>query len=468
MLLEIEARFPSATDLGFLLHKNPARLQSFELSFGRAQVFYPVAEAERCRVALLLEVDPIGLVRDRRGPAGRGFQLEAYVNDRPYVASSFLSVAIAEVFGTALNGRCKSHPELVERKLAFEAHLPTLPCRGGEALLRRLFEPLGYAIDARRLPLDPRFPSFGESTCYEVVLRAELRLRELLQHLYVLVPVLDDEKHYWVGEAEVEKLFAKGGDWLATHPERELISRRFLRHQRRLTRDALARLAGEEELDPDAVAQERDDEERALERPIALDELRRRAVLAYLDSHEVRAVVDLGCGEGKLLHALAPRRSLARICGVDVSPSALERAAVRLRLEELPEKERARFSLWHGSLVYRDARLQGFELATALEVIEHLDPPRLEAFARCVLEHARPQALFLTTPNREHNALFAGLRAGAFRHRDHRFEWTRAELRTWAEAMAARFGYAVSFAGIGVDDPVHGPPTQVALFERRS
>jgi 3' terminal RNA ribose 2'-O-methyltransferase Hen1 len=309
MLLEIETRHAPATDLGFLLHKNPARAQSFELSFGRAHVFYPAADATRCRAALFVEVDPIGLVRDRRGPAGNGFQLEAYVNDRPYVASSFLAVAIAEVFGTALNGRSKERPELASRPLPLEAHLPTLPCRGGEKLLRRLFEPLGYAIEARRLELDARFPSFGEGSCFEVTLRGEVRLQELLQHLYVLVPVLDDEKHYWVGEAEVQKLFAHGGEWLAAHPERELISRRYLRHQRRLTREALARLSGEEEADPDARALERDDEERALERPIALDELRRRAVLEYVESHGVRSVLDLGCGEGKLLQALASRKT---------------------------------------------------------------------------------------------------------------------------------------------------------------
>src|SRR5678810_1475939 len=135
----------------------------FELSFGRVHVFYPRASAEECTAALLLEIDPVGLVRNRRGPAGEGFALEQYVNDRPYVASSFLSVAISQVFGSALSGKCRDKPELAEVPLPLVARLPVVPCRGGEAFLRKLFEPLGYAVVATRLALDERFPEWGES-----------------------------------------------------------------------------------------------------------------------------------------------------------------------------------------------------------------------------------------------------------------------------------------------------------------
>src|SRR5436190_17920500 len=149
MLLTITNTKPPATDLGYLLHKNPSRVQSFELSFGKAHVFYPEATENRCVAALLLDVDPVGLVRSRRGPAGEGGLLDQYVNDRPYVASSFMSVAIAQVFGSALSGRSKDRPELVETPLPLEARLSVLPCRGGEGFLRRLFEPLGYDVTAR-------------------------------------------------------------------------------------------------------------------------------------------------------------------------------------------------------------------------------------------------------------------------------------------------------------------------------
>src|SRR5437016_1864350 len=191
MLLTVTTTHRPATDLGFLLHKNPARPQEFELSFGKAHVFYPQAGDERCTAALLLEVDPVHLVRSRRGPAGEGGRLDQYVNDRPYVASSFLSVAIAQVFGSALSGRSKDRPELVETALPLEARLSVLPCRGGEGFLRRLFEPLGYEVTARRHPLDEKFPDWGESPYHSVSLRATRPLHELLSHLYVLVPVLD-------------------------------------------------------------------------------------------------------------------------------------------------------------------------------------------------------------------------------------------------------------------------------------
>src|SRR5690349_1029846 len=188
MLLTITTTHRPATDLGYLLHKNPARAQSFALGFGQVHVFYPEATEERCTAALLLDVDPVGLVRKDHGA---GFTLDQYVNDRPYVASSFLSVAIAQVFGSALAGRSKERPELAEAPLPFEARLAVLPCRGGEAFLRRLFEPLGYAVAVTRHPLDERFQEWGEGPYYTVTLRADCRLRDLLTHLYVLIPVLD-------------------------------------------------------------------------------------------------------------------------------------------------------------------------------------------------------------------------------------------------------------------------------------
>jgi 3' terminal RNA ribose 2'-O-methyltransferase Hen1 len=246
MLLTITTTHTPATDLGYLLHKNPFKAQRFELSFGTANVFYPEAKETRCTAALLVDVDPIGLVR-RRGSSAEGGLLDQYVNDRPYVASSFLSVAIGEVFRSAMAGRSADRPDLVETRIPLEASLPVVPSRGGERLLRALFEPLGYEVTAVRLRLDEQFSEWGESAYYTVALRATVPLKDLLTHLYVLIPVLDNDKHYWVGEDEVEKLLRHGGSWLATHPEREQITRRYLKHQRSLARQALARLLAEDE-----------------------------------------------------------------------------------------------------------------------------------------------------------------------------------------------------------------------------
>jgi 3' terminal RNA ribose 2'-O-methyltransferase Hen1 len=464
MLLTIATTHNPATDLGYLLHKNPAKLQEFELSFGKAHVFYPEATAERCTAALLLDVDPVGLVRGRKGPAGEGFALEQYVSDRPYAASSFLSVAIAQVFGSALAGRSKGRQELADAPLPLSARVAALPCRGGEGFLRSLFEPLGYEVTASRLPLDRRFPAWGESAYFNVELSARCRLSELLTHLYVLVPVLDDDKHYWVGEAEVEKLLRQGEGWLASHPQKEAIAYRYLKHRRSLMRQTLARLVEEDQLDPDEEAAAHGQQEETLEKRISLNEERLGSVVAVLKASGAKRVLDLGCGEGKLLKALLAEKQFEEITGVDVSTRTLERAAERLRLEQLAEKQRERIRLIQGGLTYRDKRLQGKDAAAVVEVIEHLDPPRLDAFARALFECARPRTVVLTTPNAEYNVRFESLPAGTLRHKDHRFEWTRSEFQKWSEDTARRFGYGVRLAPIGLNDPEVGSPTQMAIF----
>jgi 3' terminal RNA ribose 2'-O-methyltransferase Hen1 len=455
MLLTITYAQAPATDLGYLLHKNPARVQSFALTFGNAHVFYPQVGPERCTAALLLEIDPVGLVRGRHSGGSDGL-LDQYVNDRPYVASSFLSVAIAEVFSSALAGRSKDRPELVAATLPLEAAISVLPCRGGEEFLRRLFEPLGYEVTATGLPLDEHFAEWGASPYYRVTLRGNVRLRDLLRHIYVLVPVLDDEKHYWVGDAEVEKLLRNGEGWLAQHPERELITGRYLKYQRSLAREALARLVGDEEAEPDP--------DKRPERQPGLHDERLAAVAAALKATGARRVLDLGCGEGKLLRLLLAERQFEQIIGLDVSYRSLETARDRLDLERLPTAQRARIELLHGSLTYRDARLSGFDAAAVVEVIEHLDPARLEAFEQVLFGHARPGTVLLTTPNAEYNARFASLPAGAMRHTDHRFEWTRSEFAAWANAVAERHGYSVRFASLGPVDPELGAPTQMGVF----
>ena len=470
MLLTISTTARPATDLGYLLHKNPGRIHNFDLSFGKATVFYPVATPERCTVCLLLEVDPIGLVRRKSGPAGDGGLLTQYVNDRPYVASSFLSVAISEVFGTALGGRCKDRPELATQPLPFTVDLPVVPSRAGEQLIRDLFEPLGYRVDAERLDLDGKFPQWGLSRYYNVTLTGSHRLQDLLSHINVLIPVLDDEKHYWVGDDEVDKLLRRGGDWLPSHPAKEQIARRYLKHRRSLAEQALERLTTDADLDgedPVAPTSKGLGREEALETRISLNSERISRIAGVVQTSGAKSVVDLGCGEGKLLRELVKQRQLTRIVGMDVSLRSLEWARDRLHLEQLAPAFRDRIELIHGSLVYRDRRLQGFDLATVIEVIEHLDAARLRTFERVLFEYARPQFVVITTPNSEYNVKFETLPAGQFRHPDHRFEWTRAEFESWAGGIAERFSYAVKFDGIGNADPLLGTPTQMAVFEIR-
>lgn len=467
MLLSITTSHSPATDLGYLLHKNPFKAQEFALTFGRAHVFYTDAEKERCTAVLLVDVDPVALVRSRRGPAGEGGLLDQYVNDRPYVASSFLSVAIGDVYRSAMAGRSKERQELVDTAIPLEIVIPAVPSRGGERLIASLFEPLGYEVQANRLPLDEKFPEWGASSYYRLELRAVKPLKNVLTHLYVLLPVLDNDKHYWVGDDEVEKLIRHGEGWLASHPEREQIARRYLKNQRSLAREALSRLLAEEEPAEDAapeVVSKAAEREATLERPISLNERRIEEVLKALRDSNASSVLDLGCGEGKLLSALLKDRTFARVVGVDVSIRALEMASERLNLDRLPATVRDKLQLLHGALTYRDKRLAGFDAAAVVEVIEHLDAGRLLAFERVLFEFARPKTVVITTPNSEYNVRFPNLAAGNLRHPDHRFEWTRAQFREWATAVAVRYRFDVRFAPVGEEDAHVGPPTQMAIF----
>jgi len=466
MLLTITNTRPPATDLGYLLHKNPSRVQAFELSFGKAHVFYSEATDQRCTAALLLDVDPVALVRTRRGPPGEGGALEQYVNDRPYVASSFMSVAIARVMASAMRGSSERRPELVDQALPLQATVSVLPCRGGEDLLRRLFEPLGYSLAAEHHTLDEKFPEWGESSYYTVQLTQQIRLKDLLTHLYVLIPVLDSDKHYWVGEDEIEKLLKRGEGWLQAHPERELIVKRYLRHQKRLATQALERLLGEEEPSAEEQQEKKAEQEETIEKPLLLNERRLTAVAEALKQTGAARVIDMGCGEGKLIRELLKEKQFVEIAGMDVSHRSLEIASDRLHLDTMPPKQKERVRLFQGSLMYRDQRLAGYDAAAVVEVVEHLDAPRLAAFERVLFEHARPNFIVMTTPNAEYNVRFGTLPAGKFRHKDHRFEWTRAEFQSWANRIGEQFRYSVEFRAVGDEDSQLGPPTQMGVFSK--
>jgi 3' terminal RNA ribose 2'-O-methyltransferase Hen1 len=380
-----------------------------------------------------------------------------------------LSTALSKCFGTALSGRCKGRPELADTPFELTTTIAALPCRGGEPVLRQIFEPLGYLVTAESLPLDSTFPAWGPSPYFDVTLSATLPIRVLLEHLHLLIPVLDNAKHYWVGPEEIERLIRRGGAWLAAHPDRELITTRALRHDRRMTREALTRLAaldsGGAELDPDGSDEQNDEAEQVVEERLALNDQRLTAVLGAVRDCHPRRIADLGCGEGRLVSRLLQDiPNLEKVVGVDVSMRSLQRAATRLHLDSMAPSMRQRVDLLQGALTYRDDRLSGCDLVTLIEVIEHIDLERLEALERSVFAGIGPRTVIITTPNVEYNALFPTLPKGAVRHRDHRFEWTRGEFQTWANGVADRHGYTVAFHPIGPVDETHGAPTQMGVF----
>ncbi len=462
VLLTLTTTHRPATDLGYLLVKHPDKVHAFDVPTGTAYVVYPEAQPERCTAALMLDVDP-----QRLRARTDSFSLGQYVNDRPYAASSLLAAALAKVFRSALRGQSKDRPELAARKLPLTVHVPVL--RGSPALAATLFEPLGWQVTAVPIPLDDvpdGHPLSGDSAYVDLTLTGDVRLADALNHLYVLLPVLDDAKHYWVAPDEIDKLLRSGAGWLSGHPEKILITRRYLAHRRSLTTSALDLL---DRADPDTVDTPADtatdeDAELPVVRRRSLAEQRRDAVVAALHEVEASRVLDLGCGGGALLGAQLKDSRFSRIVGTDVSSRALDLAARRLRLDRLPERQRERITLWQSALTYTDDRLRGFDAAVLMEVVEHVDPPRLPALEASVFAHARPGAVVVTTPNAEYNVRYEGLTG--MRHSDHRFEWTRAEFREWAGRVASAHGYRVSFRGVGDPDPDLGTPTQLALFVR--
>ncbi len=463
-MLLISTTHRPATDLGYLLHKNPVRAQEVELTFGAAWVVYPEATEERCTAAVMLQIDPVGLVRRKDGAGS----LAQYVNDRPYVASSFLSVALSELFGTAIAGRCKERPELVTTPIPLEIRVPVLSCRAAEERIARLFAPLGYEVSTSRLQLDEHFPEWGESHYYDVTLRGTVLLRDALRHLYLLLPVLDAKKHYFMDKTEVDKLMSKGEGWLANHPEKDWIVRSSLGRKPSLMREALEQLANIEEsleaeentVDEAFIAPE----ESATEPKESLHTKRHNRIVERVREIKPQSLVDLGCGDGKLLRQLIKVQGLNRILGMDVSYFEIETAERALHLDEASPHIRERIQLIHGSLMYRDERLEGFDVATVIEVIEHLDQARLAAFERVVFECAQPKHVLLTTPNREYNAVYE--LDDKFRHTDHRFEWDREQFATWVERISEIYGYRAQIEGIGEEHEAFGCPSQMVVFTR--
>ena len=477
MLLTITAEGENAAALSFLLHKHPDKLQQVELSVGAASIFYPECEKEKVTAALLLDIDPIGMVRNAKNFAGKDFLLGQYVNDRPYVASSFMSSAISKAFSSAMNGNCKEHPEFIDMPLALTAKISVLPApRGGELLIKRLFEPLGYTVEAERHLLDTQFSEWGYGKYFTLTLKNTLTLKELLSHLYVLIPVLDNEKHYFITQNEVEKLLQKGKGWLEQHPEREIIVSRYLINLKSLVRSAFEVLqAVEDGIIPDTDNEAEQDELTKIEDTAAahtqlqkvkkerLHDIRLKLVTEKLKQSGAASVIDLGCGDGKLLRLLLKEKQFTRIAGTDVSYSELEKSQDKLHWNEMPEKQRERISLFQSSLTYRDKRFSGFDAAAVVEVIEHLDPNRLPALEKSLFTYAKPQTIVLTTPNREYNVRYENLSAGKVRHSDHRFEWTRSEFEAWAERVARENNYTVAFFPVGEEENI-GAPSQMAVF----
>ena len=483
MLLTITYTGHNTTNLGYLLYKNPYRPQKFALGYGDAYVFYPEISDTKTTAALLLDIDPVDLARGKEGANSGG--LFDYVNDRPYVSSSFLSVAISNVFRTAMTGRADEYQKLSDTPIDLEAAIIMLPCRGDTSMLNKVFEPLGYEVNYKTFTTDENFPDWGISKYVNLILKGKLKLRDLIKHIYILIPVFDRQKHYWIGNDEVEKLLRNAGDWLTDHPEKEYITSRYLKRLNPLVNMAFTRLSAmtdsneldnNEETEDDETSTQSAEKKEKLEKKLNLNQQRLGSVVAALKNCNARSVIDIGCGEGNLLRFLLREKRFEYIAGADVSCLALERAVEKLKLGEMDDNlyefpvnttarsAQERINLFQSSLTYKDPRFKGYDAVCVIEVIEHLDISRLPAFERVLFEYVKPKIIILTTPNREYNVKYEHVGETKLRHDDHRFEWTRIEFHEWAERTAKKYGYTVKFSEIGEADEALGSSTQMGVF----
>ena len=460
MLLTITYEGENTQELGYLLHKNPERAQQFALSYGKAYVFYPEVTDTRTTAALLLDIDPLDLARGKAGSKEGG--LFDYVNDRPYASTSFMSTAIVRIFGTAMSGRCDKRQELADTPLKLTATLYSLKDNGDTALAKELFEPLGYTVTTQRTQLDTSFPEWGMSPYIDLTISGTVKLSELLNHIYVLIPVFDKQKHYYMAEDEIQKLLDHGEGWLADHPLKEKITQRYFTARKSYARRALNILLEDE------LAEDTDGTEIAEEKEIRtpLNTMRMEAVKNAVLESGAATVIDLGCGECRLTSMLLNEPQIKKVTACDVSVVELEKAAQKLHLDRMQPYRKNKLTLMQASLTYRDKRFEGYDCACVIEVIEHIEPMRIPAFERSVFEFAAPKTVILTTPNHEYNVNYEKMQENALRHGDHRFEWTRAEFKAWTEHICEKFGYICEISGIGEIDENLGAPTQMGVFTK--
>ena len=447
-----------ATVFGYLLHKHPAKVQTFSAPVGEIHVLYPEATARRCTVAVLLEVDPVGLVRNKRFRGDSG-SLDHYVNDRPYVASSMLAVALGTVFRTAMTGRSDSYAELAAAPLPLRVEIPVASSRGDEEnLIRRVFEPCGWAVTEHRIPLDVDPPEWGPSRYSAVTLTGRIRAgRGAASAVRAAAgarrcqALLGRRRRGRQAAARAEGLAARPPGARADHP----------------ALPAAPAFAGPHCRGPAHRADRGRDRRRGGERDRGTSQAARRRARETRSStccaiEGACSVVDMGCGEGALLRGWRRILGSRRIVGVDVSARSLDGGAGHAARHRRPTAERERIVLLHGSVVYRDERLAGYDAMVLMEVVEHVDPSRLAALEDAVFGRRGTTAVMVTTPTPS-TTRCTHARRGSDPSRGSPVRVDQDAVPRLGRRGRRRFGYRAICASRH-EDVEHGPPTQLALF----
>ena len=449
MQLTIRATGDNVKAVSYLLAKNPNNLYERNHKGHAVRMFYSLFTDTVLELTVFVTPDPLTLMQQ----SSNAYDITHYINDREFAVSSIFTSLIRSAFGTALNGQPKeNYVQWVNQPFLFDFGIGPVVTDLSDEKIRRLFEPLGYEVGIEYGETNYAFQMKVKSTARYLTLTGNVTLQKGLQQLFVLIPVLDNYKHYFIDENEIEKIKRYGEGWLDTHPEKTFIIQKALRFK-----EVYSLL---EERKENNTSQEK-----SVSSKVRLNELRYKRIVEVVSNLPVKkSVVDLGSGEGKLAVQLGFIDGVQEILAVE--PSEKEQLKARRRFEKV--KDRTAFveptPMW-GSLFYYDERLKNKDVIILCEVIEHIDEERLPKIMDLLLRDYKPGVLLITTPNREYNEVYD--MQDAKRHDDHRFEWTRAEFEQWCAEKNQSGHYELTFDGIGEMHAIHGFPTQMCLFVRK-
>jgi 3'' terminal RNA ribose 2''-O-methyltransferase Hen1 len=458
MLLTITYKGKDTQDLGYMLFKNPNRPQSVKLTTGSAYVYYPKVSDEETTIALLLDINSLDLAKGEKGKDVQPQSLFDYVNDRPYVASSFLATAMNKVFGTAISGRGDEYQELVDSKLNLSATIHMFPCPVDKERINKVFEPLGYEVNYETFLLDNKFPEWGDSKYVNLTVSGNVVLRDLLKQIILLIPVFDKFKHYDVSnQDELNKLLKLGDGWLSDHPEKDFIVNRYLQFKKGLVNKA------QEHLKSDVDEIEESIDKAVTEKEESLNTTRFNSVINELIKIEAKSVLDIGCSNGKLLEAIRDKMPNIKLAGIDVHLKAVSIADKMANKKDLDK-----IDFFQSSILYKDKRFKGYDAVTAIEVMEHIDEFKLYLFEKVLFGYINPRVAILTTPNKDYNENYDNINNKGLRHFDHRFEFTKREFESWVTKICSKYGYIYFFKSIGKADEKDQQPTLMVTFMKKT
>ncbi|WP_342431763.1 3' terminal RNA ribose 2'-O-methyltransferase Hen1 [Neobacillus sp. FSL H8-0543] len=444
MQLSLTVRGTGAETVSYLIAKNPTNLYERNEKGFKVRLVYPTFTNDEAEFLIYVQPDPIDLARN----SAEKYDITSYINDREFAVSSIFVSAIRKALGTALNGKPdEEYTEWVDHPFVMELNFGPVATDLNDREIEDLFKPIGYKVT-----IESGVSTFREkSSAKFITITGEQTVQNALKHISTLIPVIDNYKHYFIDEREVEKLDRYGDDWLESHPAKLLILKRALRYQSLIVK---SKFYHREQSTKGIVEQPK----------VRLNEQRYDAIVNYIKGLPNReTIVDLGAGEGKLSVQFGFIDGVKEILSIE--PSSKSRVKAIKRFQEENDKERyIEPKSLAGSLYYFDERLQNKDIIVLCEVIEHIDEHRLPNIFKTIVNDYRPRILIVTTPNQEYNVVYE--MDDEMRHDDHRFEWTRAEFREKCEQWTKDSSYQVSFQGIGEEIESYGQPTQMAIFRR--